>query len=193
MKRICVFCGSNDGAKPVYAEAAKDLARTLARNNLGLVYGGGRVGLMGILADTVLEEHGEVAGIIPQGLFRKEVAHEGLTELRFVGSMHQRKAMMVELADGFIALPGGFGTTEEFCEVITWAQLGIHHKPCGVLNIEGYFNSFLAYLDHSVNEQFLRPEHRELVLEAETPEDLLAKMRAYHPPTLEKWMDLGET
>jgi uncharacterized protein (TIGR00730 family) len=174
MKRICVFCGSNTGVKAAYAEAAKELARTLTRNKLGLVYGGGRVGLMGILADTVLEAQGEVVGIIPQGLFRKEVAHEGLTELRFVSSMHQRKAMMVEMADGFIALPGGFGTTEEFCEVITWAQLGIHNKPCGVLNIDGYFNLLLTYLDHSVQEQYLRPEHRSMVLESETPVYLLA-------------------
>jgi uncharacterized protein (TIGR00730 family) len=160
---------------------------------LGLVYGGGRVGLMGILADTVLAEGGEVIGIIPQGLFTKEVAHEGLTEIRFVGSMHQRKAMMVELSDGFLALPGGYGTTEEFCEVITWAQLGIHQKPCGLLNVDGYFTHLLKFLDHTVQERFLRPEHRSLVLEDTSAKSLLSKMRAFQPPILEKWLDLGET
>ncbi len=193
MKRICVFCGSNVGAKQIYADSARELGIILAKRKLGLVYGGGRVGLMGILADSVLAEGGEVTGIIPQGLFTKEVAHEGLTELRFVGSMHQRKAMMVELSDGFIALPGGYGTTEEFCEVITWAQLGIHHKPCGVLNIEGFFTSLLSFLDHAVEEHFLRAEHRALVLEDEKPESLLNKMSDYHPPDLQKWMDLDET
>jgi uncharacterized protein (TIGR00730 family) len=192
MKRICVFCGSNVGANPIYAESARELGRVLIEQKLGLVYGGGRVGLMGILADTVLAGGGEVIGIIPQGLFTKEVAHEGLTEIRFVGSMHQRKAMMVELSDGFLALPGGYGTTEEFCEVITWAQLGIHQKPCGLLNIEGYFTHLLNFLDHTVQERFLRSEHRALVLEDTNPESLLSKMRAYQPPALEKWMDLGE-
>jgi uncharacterized protein (TIGR00730 family) len=193
MKRICVFCGSSVGAKPIYAEATRDLGLTLVKQGLGLVYGGGRVGLMGILADTVLAEGGEVTGIIPQGLFTKEVAHEGLTELRFVGSMHQRKAMMVDLSDGFIALPGGFGTTEEFCEVITWAQLGIHHKPCGILNTDGFFTSFLKYLDQAVGERFLRPEHRALILEDEESASLLEKMRQFKPLVLEKWMDLDET
>jgi uncharacterized protein (TIGR00730 family) len=193
MKRICVFCGSSVGAKSIYADAARELGLTLVKQKLGLVYGGGRVGLMGILADTVLTAGGEVTGIIPQGLFTKEVAHEGLTELRFVASMHQRKAMMVELANGFIALPGGFGTTEEFCEVITWAQLGIHQKPCGILNIDGFFTSLLQYLDHAVEQRFLRPEHRTMILEDENPSALLEKMRTFHPPVLEKWMDLDET
>jgi uncharacterized protein (TIGR00730 family) len=193
MKRICVFCGSSVGANPIYAESARELGRVLMDQKLGLVYGGGRVGLMGILADTVLAEGGEVIGIIPQGLFTKEVAHEGLTEIRFVGSMHQRKAMMVELSDGFLALPGGFGTTEEFCEVITWAQLGIHQKPCGLLNVDGYFTHLLKFLDHTVQERFLRPEHRSLVLEDTSAKSLLSKMRAFQPPVLEKWLDLGET
>lgn len=193
MKKICVFCGSSVGANPIYAESARELGRVLIQQKLGLVYGGGRVGLMGILADTVLAEGGEVIGILPQGLFTKEVAHEGLTEIRFVGSMHQRKAMMVELSDGFVALPGGYGTTEEFCEVITWAQLGIHQKPCGLLNIEGYFTYLLKFLDYTVQERFLRPEHRSLVLEDTNPESLLSKMRAFTPPVLEKWLDLGET
>jgi uncharacterized protein (TIGR00730 family) len=193
MKRICVFCGSSVGAKSIYADAARELGLTLVKQKLGLVYGGGRVGLMGILADTVLTAGGEVTGIIPQGLFTKEVAHEGLTELRFVASMHQRKAMMVELANGFIALPGGFGTTEEFCEVITWAQLGIHQKPCGILNIDGFFTSLLQYLDHAVEQRFLRPEHRTMILEDENPSALLEKMRTFHPPVLKKWMDLDET
>lgn len=193
MKRVCVFCGSNTGSKQVYAEAAHNLGRLLAERGVGLVYGGGRVGLMGILADSALAASGEVIGIIPQGLFTREVAHEGLTELRFVGSMHQRKAMMAELADGFIAMPGGYGTCEEFCEMVTWAQLGIHNKPCGVLNIDGFYNPFLIFLDHAVKEGFLRREHRAMVLEDEHPLELLDKMQNYHPPVLKKWMDLDET
>lgn len=193
MKRICVFCGSNTGSKSIYAETSRNLGKLLAQNNIGLVYGGGRVGLMGILADSVLAASGEVIGVIPKGLFAREVAHEGLTELRFVESMHQRKAMMEELADGFIALPGGYGTCEEFCEMVTWAQLGIHNKPCGVLNIEGFFDSYLSFLDTVVKEGFLRMEHRKLVLEDEHPFELLNKMRQYRPPNLPKWIDLDES
>jgi uncharacterized protein (TIGR00730 family) len=193
MKRICVFCGSNTGSKSIYAETAQNLGKLLARNNIGLVYGGGRVGLMGILADSVLDVSGEVIGVIPKGLFAREVAHEGLTELRFVESMHQRKAMMEELSDGFIALPGGYGTCEEFCEMVTWAQLGIHSKPCGVLNIEGFYDSYLSFLDTAVKEGFLRMEHRKLILEDEHPFELLKKMQQYRPPTLPKWIDLDQS
>jgi uncharacterized protein (TIGR00730 family) len=193
MKRICVFCGSNTGSKSIYAETAQNLGKLLARNNIGLVYGGGRVGLMGILADSVLAVSGEVIGVIPKGLFAREVAHEGLTELRFVESMHQRKAMMEELSDGFIALPGGYGTCEEFCEMVTWAQLGIHSKPCGVLNIEGFYDSYLSFLDTAVKEGFLRMEHRKLILEDEHPFELLKKMQQYRPPTLPKWIDLDQS
>jgi uncharacterized protein (TIGR00730 family) len=193
MKRICVFCGSNTGSKSIYAETAHNLGKLLAQNNIGLVYGGGRVGLMGILADSALGASGEVIGVIPKGLFAREVAHEGLTELRFVESMHQRKAMMEELADGFIALPGGYGTCEEFCEMVTWAQLGIHKKPCGILNIEGFYDSYLSFLDTAVQEGFLRMEHRKLIMEDEHPFELLSKMRNYRPPTLPKWIDLDES
>jgi uncharacterized protein (TIGR00730 family) len=193
MKRICVFCGSNTGSKSIYAETAQNLGKLLARNNIGLVYGGGRVGLMGILADSVLAASGEVIGVIPKGLFAREVAHEGLTELRFVESMHQRKAMMEELSDGFIALPGGYGTCEEFCEMVTWSQLGIHNKPCGVLNIEGFYDSYLSFLDTAVKEGFLRMEHRKLILEDEHPFELLNKMRNFNPPKVTKWIDLDES
>jgi uncharacterized protein (TIGR00730 family) len=193
MKRICVFCGSNTGSKSIYAETAHNLGKLLAQNKIGLVYGGGRVGLMGILADSALAASGEVIGVIPKGLFAREVAHEGLTELRFVESMHQRKAMMEELADGFIALPGGFGTCEEFCEMITWAQLGIHNKPCGVLNIERFYDSYLSFLDTAVTEGFLRMEHRKLILEDEHPFELLKKMQHYRPPVLPKWIDLDQS
>src|SRR5262245_36103690 len=176
MKRICVFCGSNSGSKKIYSEVADNLGKIFAENNIGLVYGGGRVGLMGILADSVLSGSGNVIGIIPKGLFAREVAHPGLTELRFVDSMHQRKAMMAELADGFIALPGGYGTCEEFCEMVTWDQLGIHNKPCGVLNVDGYYDSYLSFLNKAVTEGFLRIEHRKLILEDEHPANLLKKM-----------------
>lgn len=193
MKRVCVFCGSSTGSKSIYAETAQNLGKLLAQNNIGLVYGGGRVGLMGILADSALAASGEVIGVIPKGLFEREVAHTGLTELRFVDSMHQRKAMMEELADGFIALPGGFGTCEEFCEMVTWAQLGIHNKPCGILNVDGFYDSYLSFLDNAVKEGFLRMEHRKLILEDEHSFDLLEKMRDYRPPSLSKWIDLDES
>jgi uncharacterized protein (TIGR00730 family) len=193
MKRVCVFCGSSSGSKKIYAGTAYNLGKLLAENNIGLVYGGGRVGLMGILADSVLESSGEVTGIIPKGLFAREVAHDGLTQLLFVDSMHQRKAVMEEFADGFIALPGGYGTCEEICEMVTWAQLGIHNKPCGILNVEGYYDSYLAFLDNAVKEGFLWIEHRNLILQDEDPSELLTKMRNYHPPSLPKWIDLDES
>jgi uncharacterized protein (TIGR00730 family) len=193
MKRLCVFCGSSTGSKSIYAETAQNLGKLLAQNNIGLVYGGGRVGLMGILADSALAASGEVIGVIPKGLFAREVAHAGLTELRFVDSMHQRKAMMEELADGFIALPGGYGTCEEFCEMVTWAQLGIHNKPCGILNVDGFYDSYLSFLDNAVKEEFLSMEHRKLIVEDEHAFDLLEKMRNYRPPILSKWIDLDES
>jgi uncharacterized protein (TIGR00730 family) len=193
MKRICVFCGSSTGSKGIYAETAQNLGKLLAQNNIGLVYGGGRVGLMGILADSALSASGEVIGVIPKGLFVREVAHEGLTELRFVDSMHQRKAMMEELADGFIALPGGYGTCEEFCEMVTWAQLGIHNKPCGLLNVERFYDSYLSFLDNAVKEGFLRMEHRKLILEDTHPFELLNKMKNHHPPKLTKLIDPDES
>lgn len=189
MHRVCVFCGSNTGSRPAYREAALQLGAALARRGIGLVYGGGAVGLMGALADAVLAAGGEVVGVIPEALVAAEVAHRGLTERRVVSSMHERKAAMADLADAFIALPGGFGTLEEFCEVLTWAQLGLHQKPCGLLNVQGYFEHFLAMLDHAVTERFARPEHRALVLEAKDPEALLNMLRSYRPQSLHKWID----
>src|ERR1700730_14793457 len=164
MQRICVFCGSSSGTNPVFANAARRLGETLARDGLTVVYGGGGGGLMGTLADAALGAGGAVIGVIPEPLVERELGHLKLTELRIVASMHERKATMAELADGFIALPGGAGTLEGFCEVWNWAQLGIHRKPCGILNVEDYYGRYLSFLDHMVEEGFLRPEHRELVL-----------------------------
>ena len=174
MKRVCVFCGSNAGMRAEYGIAAKGLAAVLARRGLGLVYGGGNVGLMGVLADSMLREDGEVIGVIPQSLVAREVAHRGITELRIVDTMHQRKALMNELSDAFVALPGGFGTLDDFFEILTWSQLGIHGKAIGLLNVAGYYDHLLAMLDHAVAEGLLRPAHRGLVL-ADTDADLLVQ------------------
>lgn len=193
LRRICVFCGSSPGARPAYVEAARATGRALVRRGIGLVYGGGRVGLMGAIADTVMAEGGEVVGVIPEALAAREVAHEGLTELRVVSSMHERKAMMAELSDAFVALPGGYGTFEEFCEVLTWSQLGLHPKPCGLLNVEGYYGRLLSLFDHAVGEKFVRPEHRSLVLEAEDPDSLIEALEAFRPPALAKWLEREET
>jgi len=193
MKRICVFSGSSPGARPEYRQAAADLGRTLAGEGLGLVYGGAKVGLMGVLADAALEAGGEVIGIIPQALVDKEVAHMGLTELRVVSSMHERKAQMAELSDGFIALPGGMGTLEELAEILTWGQLGLHRKPCGVLDVAGYYDGLTRFLDHAVAERFLAQGHRDTLLAGVSPAELIARFRAYRPPTVEKWIDRGET
>jgi uncharacterized protein (TIGR00730 family) len=192
MKSICVFCGSNSGTVPPYAEAARSLGRDLAQRNVRLVYGGGNVGLMGILADAVLSEGGEVIGVIPQALVAKELAHPGLTQLHVVGSMHERKALMGELSDAFLALPGGFGTLEEFCEVLTWAQLGLHLKPCGLLNVKGYYDLLLEFFGRAVREGFLHAKHRELVLVGETPEEVIGLLAAYRPRQTEKWIDRNE-
>ncbi len=192
-KRICVFCGSSFGARECYAVAAASLARYLAARGIGIVYGGSKAGLMGILADSALEAGGEVIGIIPRSLVEKEVAHEGLSDLRVVGSMHERKALMAELSGAFIALPGGYGTFEEFCEVLTWTQLGLHRKPCGILNAGGYYDSFLALLDHAVAEQFLKPVHRELVISDACPESLVKRLLEYEAPLVDKWISLKET
>jgi uncharacterized protein (TIGR00730 family) len=186
--RVCVYCGSNSGSRPAYERAAWEMGAALARRGLELVYGGGRVGLMGAIADAVLAEGGKVIGIIPEALVAKEVAHRGLTELRVVNSMHERKAMMVELADAFIALPGGFGTLEEFCEVLTWAQLGLHQKPHGLLNVEGFYDPLLSFFDHAVAENFVRPAHRSLVLAEKEPDRLLDLLAKACPPVLEKWI-----
>lgn len=193
MKSVCVYCGSNVGSLPSYRESARALGRLLAAEGLKLIYGGGQVGLMGTLADAVLSAAGEAVGIIPRALADRELAHQGLTELRIVGSMHERKMLMAELSDGFIAMPGGFGTFEEFCEILTWAQLGMHAKPCGLLNVEGYYDSLLSLFDRAVADGFVRQEHRDIVLTASQPSDLLAAMRQYHPPAAHKWIDLDET
>ncbi len=193
MQRVCIFCGSNHGSRDVYREAAQRMGRALARRGLGLVYGGGCVGLMGVLADAVLAEGGEAIGVIPEAMVAKELAHHALTELRVVQSMHQRKALMAELADAFVALPGGFGTLEEFCEVLTWAQLGLHRKPCGLLNVEDYYGALLRLLEHAEAEAFLRPEHRSMVLVADRPDPLLDLLAAYRAPQLEKWLDREQT
>jgi hypothetical protein len=189
MQRICIFCGSSVGARPVYAEAARQVGALLAQRNLGLVYGGGSVGLMGVAADAALAGGGEVIGVIPEFLFQREIEHKGVTEMRVVGTMHERKTIMADLADGFIALPGGYGTLDEFCEIITWAQLGLHRKPVGLLNVAGYFDSFLAFLDHTTAEGFVQPEYRALVLDDTDPASLLDRLRAYQPPPVVKWMD----
>ena len=177
------------GSDPAFAAAAKAFGALLAREGLGLVYGGARVGLMGAIADAVLAGGGEVSGVLPRALQDRELAHTGLTQLHVVGSMHERKQLMVDLADAFVALPGGFGTLDEFCEVLTWAQLGIHRKPCGLLNVSGYYDGFLAQVDAAVKGGLTRPEHRDLILVATDPSDLLARMRAYRSVLTPKWLD----
>jgi uncharacterized protein (TIGR00730 family) len=179
MRRICVFTGSRDGSHPEYAEAARQLGRELVERNYGLVYGGGNVGLMKIIADTVLDLGGHVTGVIPDSLVSKEVAHRGLSDLRIVQSMHERKAMMAALSDGFIALVGGIGTMEEFFEVLSWAQLGIHRKPCGLLNTGGYYNRLIEFLDHAVEHDFLKPKHRSLLILANEPPEILSQFEAF--------------
>ncbi len=179
--RICVFAGSSDGAKPAYADAAGGLARSIVAAGIGLVYGGGRVGLMGALADSALAEGGEVVGVIPSALERREVAHTGLTELHVVGSMHERKAMMVELADAFVALPGGFGTMDELVEAVTWSQLGIHAKPIGLLDVEGYWRPLRALVDHAVDQGFVRAAHRDRLVWAEDADELVEALRVGSP------------
>jgi uncharacterized protein (TIGR00730 family) len=187
--RICVFAGSSPGARRDYAVAARDLAEELVSRDLGLVYGGANVGLMGTLADTVLELGGHVIGVIPESLVSKEVAHGRLSDLRVVGSMHERKAQMAELSSGFVALPGGVGTIEETFEILTWAQLGMHGKPCGLLNVAGYYDPLVAFLEHSVRERFLEEVHRTMLLVAECPKVLLDAFDRYAPPEVEKWID----
>ncbi|HEY9657039.1 MAG TPA: TIGR00730 family Rossman fold protein [Allocoleopsis sp.] len=187
MQRICVFCGSNMGSRSSYRQMAEALGKALVQQQMELVYGGGKVGLMGVVADAVLAAGGRVIGVIPQALMDKEVGHTGLSDLRVVNSMHDRKALMADLADGFIAMPGGFGTFEEFCEVVTWTQLGFHQKPCGLLNIDGFYDPLIAMFDHATAEQFIRPVHRSLVFAANEPEALLNMLRSYQPTTTNKW------
>lgn len=188
MKRICVYCGSNSGLQPAYAAAAEGLGQLLAEHKIELVYGGGRVGLMGVIANAVLRHGGHVIGVIPHALKLKEVAHEALPDLRVVNNMHERKALLAELADGFIALPGGFGTSDEFCEILTWSQLGLHRKPVGFLDVAGFYRFLWQFFDHATAEGFIRPAHREAVLVDADATQLLAKMRDWKPATEGKWV-----
>lgn len=188
MKRIAVYCGSNKGARPEYAAAAQQLGALLAREKIELVYGGGMVGLMGVVADAVLEHGGHVIGVIPEKLVIKEVVHEKLPDLRVVKTMHERKALMAELSDGFIALPGGYGTFEEFFEVLAWGQLGWHSKPFGLLNVGGFYDQMHEFLDHARNEGFIRPQHRALVLVENSAEKLLGLMKNFRPLVEVKWV-----
>jgi hypothetical protein len=190
LRRVCVYAGSNPGARPVYAEAAAELARAMAARGIGLVFGGSRIGLMGVLADTILAEGGEAIGVIPRVLVERELAHTGLTELRTVASMHERKAQMAELADAFVAVPGGIGTLEELIEVFTWSQLGIHAKPCGVLDVDGFYSGLSGFLDHMVDERFLRAEHRSTMLADADPGVLLDRLECYEPIRVDKRLDL---
>ena len=192
MKRICVFCGGSVGRDARYREAAEELGRQLAGRGLGLVFGGGSVGLMGAVADATLAAGGRAIGVIPHGLAVREVAHRGLTELRVVSSMHERKAMMARLADAFVALPGGFGTLEELFEIVTWAQLGIHRKPIGLLNVAGYYDALVRLLDHAVAEGFVPAENRGLIVVASEPAPLLERLAAHQGPVVREWIGPDE-
>jgi uncharacterized protein (TIGR00730 family) len=191
--RLCVFCGSSTGRHPAFADAAQVLATELARRNIEIVYGGGNIGLMGVVADAALAAGGRVIGVIPEGLVARELAHPGVSALHVVASMHERKALMADLSDGFIALPGGFGTLEEFCEVVTWTQLGIHQKPCGLLNVEGYYDGLLAFFAHALQEQFLKPTHFEIVVSSTDPHDLVDRLLAWRAPEVTRWIGKSET
>ena len=193
MQRICVYCGSSPGRLPEYRETARSLGYELAARGLGLVYGGASVGVMGAVADAVLERGGEVIGVIPRALARKEVAHDGLAELIVAGSMHERKARMAELSDGFIALPGGWGTLEEIFEMLTWAQLGFHRKPCGILNVAAYYDGLVSFLERAIEERFVREEFRPLMLVEEEPSQLLDRFREFKAPRVRKWLGPEET
>jgi uncharacterized protein (TIGR00730 family) len=189
MKRICVNCGSSPGSNPLYMEMAGKLGQALIERNLELVYGGADIGLMGKVADTVLKAGGPVTGIIPKS-FAQKVLHQGLTKLHIVESMHERKAMMYDLSDGFVALPGGFGTIEEFTEILTWSQLGLNKKPCGLLNVDGYFDTLLSFFDNAVTEGFIKQEHRDMLLVEKSPKTLLEKFYSYKVPSTEKWVGI---
>jgi uncharacterized protein (TIGR00730 family) len=192
VRRVCVFCGSSVGAQPAYAAGARALGRLLAERGVGLVYGGASVGLMGAVADAALAAGGDVVGVMPRALVDKEVAHAGLADLRVVDTMHARKALMAELADAFVALPGGLGTFEELFEVWTWAQLGLHRKPVALLDVAGFYGPLAAFLDAAVAERFVRPEHRGMLLVEEDPAALLDRLAAYRPPVVDKWIRRAE-
>lgn len=191
IRRLAVFCGSNPGARPEYIQAARSFGKLLAERGIGIVYGGSNVGLMAALADAISDELGDIIGVIPRMLVEREVANKALSDLRIVESMHERKALMAELADGFVALPGGIGTLEEFFETWTWGQLGMHTKPCGLLNVAGYFDPLLAFLDRAVAEKFVRDVHRAMVVVESDPAVLLARFEAYDPPRIVKWINAG--
>ena len=193
MKAICVYCGSSPGRLDVYASAARALGQAMVERDLGLVYGGASIGLMGLIADTVMQLGGRAVGVIPKGLARKEVVHRHLTELHVTQSMHERKTLMAELSDGFIAMPGGIGTFEEIFEIWTWAQLGIHAKPCGLLNVAGYYDALTTFLDHAAAEQFLKPDQRSLLMVEQQPQVLLDRFASYQPPSVRKWLDADES
>jgi hypothetical protein len=189
VRRLCVFTGSSPGAHPDYAHAARKLGATLAAQGIGLVYGGASVGLMGVVADAALDAGADVVGVIPQALVDREIAHPRVDDLRVVGSMHERKALMADLADGFVALPGGMGTLEELFEVYTWTQLGLHSKPLGLLDVRGYYGQLAAFLDHAVEERFLTPEHREMLVVEDRAEAMIEAFRRWRPPVRAKWID----
>jgi uncharacterized protein (TIGR00730 family) len=189
LRRLCVFCGSSLGIQPSYARAADDMGRLLAERGIELVYGGGNVGLMGRVADACLNKGGRVIGVMPRALVEKEIAHRGLTELHVVESMHERKALMADLADAFVAMPGGYGTWEEFCEVLTWSQLGLQRKACALLNVSGYYDPPLDMADRAVDRGFLRDAHRELLLADTDPGRLLDRLSSYTVPIVDKWID----
>lgn len=193
LKSLCVYCGSSMGRSPVYADIARALARAMVDDGVRLVYGGASVGIMGAVADEVLRLGGEAVGVIPQALMRKELAHADLTEMHVTASMHERKMLMAELSDAFVALPGGIGTFEELFEVWTWAQLGFHDKPCALLNVGGYYDRLVAFLDHASDEQFVRPVHRDMLIVESDPVALLARFAAYQPPEVPKWVERSET
>ena len=193
MKRVCVFCGSSVGVKSVYAEAAREMGRLIASKGIGLVYGGGNIGLMGVIADAVVEAGGEVIGVIPRALADREIAHTGLTKLHIVDSMHTRKAMMAELADAFIAMPGGVGTFEEFFEAVTWTQLGLHRKPCGLLNVDGFYTPLVQFINQAVAEGFIRAVHRKVIVEDDDPARLLEALTTIDLPDVPKWIRPDET
>ena len=188
MKSICVYCGSSPGGRPEFAEGARALGRVLVERDLQLVYGGGRVGLMGIVADAMLELGGQVIGVIPKVLATRELAHPGLSQMHVVGSMHQRKALMAELSDAFVAMPGGIGTFDELFEIWTWGQLGLHRKPCGLLNVHRFYDGLVRFLDHAAAEGFLQPLHRQMLIEAACPAELLDRLAEYQPPATRQWI-----
>lgn len=190
MKSACVFCGSSPGARPAYTDATEDLGRRLVEDGIALVFGGASVGLMGRLADTVMSEGGEAIGVIPQSLVDREIAHIGLTDLHVVDTMHERKQLMADLSDAFVALPGGLGTLDELFEIYTWAQLGMHSKPIGILNVDGYFDGLASFLEHAVAERFVRRDHWEMVIVEQEPGPMLERLQSFDPATLTpKWID----